>query len=187
MNSPRWVARVLWLVPAFLAFICAQQVWAAYTLGQTIQKGTPTVAEVVELHQENRVDVTYDHMRLRVDLPERENGGNGGALRTGQMSVPHTLAPLLQDKKRLKVFVRPGAVQEVVVREEARASGASIGATQQRLAVVNAAMSGVAALIFGIGVFWWNRYLRRRGDPAAEQAGRREEDYSAGRRVREGE
>lgn len=182
MNSTRWVARALWLVPAFLAFICVQQVWAAYTLSQTLQKGTPAVAEVAELHQENRVDVTYDYMRLRVDLPEGD-----GTLQTGKMSVPHTLAPLLQDKKRLKVFVRPGAAQEVVIREKARASGASIGATQQRLAIVNAAMSGVAALIFGIGVFWWNRYLRRQGDPAAEQAGQREEDYSAGRRVREGE
>jgi hypothetical protein len=181
MNSTRWVALVLWVVPAFLAFICAQQVWAAYTLGQTIQKGTPAVAEVAELHQENRVDVTYDYMRLHVALP-----GGGETLKTGKMSVPHTLAPLLQDKKRLKVFVRRGAAQEVVVREKTQA-GASIGATQQRLAGVNAAMSGVAALIFAVGVFWWNRYLRRRGDPAAEQAGRREDDYSAGRRVREGE
>jgi cytochrome c-type biogenesis protein CcmH/NrfF len=181
MTSTRWVARALWLVPAFLLVICGQQIWAAYTLGQTLQKGTPTVAEVTELHQENRVDVTYDYMKLRVERPE-----GGGTLRTGKMSVPHTLAPLLQDKKRLKVFVRSGAAQEVVLREKARSGGPPLGATQQRLAVVNAAMSGVAALLFGFGVFWWNRYLRRRGDPASERAGRqRDEDYSAGQTVRE--
>jgi hypothetical protein len=179
MNSTRWVARALWLAPAFLTFICGQQVWAAYTLGQTLQQGTPAVAEVTELHQENRVDVTYDYMKLRVELPD------GGTLRTGKMSVPHTLAPLLEDKKRLKVFMRPGAAQEVVIREKARSGGPPLGATQQRLAVVNAAMSGGAALLFGLGVFWWNRYLRRRGDPASERAGRRDQDYSAGQTARE--
>ena len=180
VSSTRWVARVLWLVPAFLAAICAQQVWAAYTLAQTLEKGTPAVAEVTAVHQENRVDVTYDYMSLRVDLPD------GGTLTKRRMSVPHTLVPLLEDKRRLAVFVRPGAAQEVVVREEGP-GGVPIGATQQRLAVVNAAMSGVAALLFGFGVFWWNRYLRRRGDPSAEPAGQREEDYSASQTVREKE
>ena len=177
-SSTRWAARALWLAPAFLVFICAQQVWAAYTLSQTLRKGTPAVAEVTELHQENRVDVTYDYMNLRVQMPD------GTTIRKRRMSVPHTLAPLLEDKRKLAVFVRPGAAQEVVIREKGP-QGQPLGATQQRLAVVNAAMSGVGALIFGFGVFWWNRYLRRKGDPAAEPAGQREEDYSASKHVRE--
>jgi hypothetical protein len=179
-SSTRWVARALWLAPAFLVFICAQQIWAAYTIGQTIARGTPATAQVTKMEQSNRVDVTYDYMSLRVALP------GGDTLTKERMSVSHTLVPLLEDKKQVAVWVRPGAAQEVVIRERGP-YGQEIGRKQRRIAVVQAAMSGLAALMFGFGVFWWNRYLRRRGDPSAEPAGQREEDYSAGRRVRDGE
>lgn len=171
-SSTHWVARALWLVPAFLLLIAVHQTRTAYTLWQTIQHGQPAMAEVTAFHEENRVDVTYDYMNLRVRLPD------GETIRREQMSVPHTIAPLLKNKKQLGVYVRRGAAQEVVVRE------GGIGRTQQRIATVNAAMSGLAALLFGVGVFWWNRYLRRRGDPSAERAGQREEEYSASQRMR---
>ena len=178
VSSTRWVARALWLAPAFLLAICIQQVWAFYTLGQTIQRGTPATATVTHLEQTNRVDVTYDYMSLRVALP------GGGTLTKDKLSVPHTLVPLLEDKKELAVWVRPGAAQEVVIREPGP-YGQALGRKQRRIALVQAGMSGGAVLLFGFGVFWWNRYLRRRGDPSEEEAGRREEDYSAAQRTRE--
>lgn len=176
VSSTRWVARALWIAPAFLALICAHQVWTAYTFSQTMQQGTPTTAQVTKLEQSNRVDVTYDYINLRVALPD------GGTLTKKKMSVSHTIAPLLANKKRLAVWVRPGAAQDVVIRERGP-YGQEIGRKQQREAVVNAAMSGLAALLFGFGVFWWNGYLKREGDPAAQSA-EEEGEHPADRVVR---
>ncbi len=166
----RLVARALWIVPAFLFLLVPHQAKVAYDLRQTLREGVPAVAEVTEVHQENRVDVTYDWISLRVLMAD------GSVIEKERMALPHTLITPLQDKETVAVRVVPGADQEVVVTE--------IASTQWRIAALNAAMSGGAALIFGICVFAWNRYLKRKGDPAFQEIEEDDAEHPAGQMER---
>lgn len=163
----RLAARALWIVPAFLLLLVPHQAKVAYDLRQTLERGLPATAQVIEVHQENRVDVTYDWISLRVALPD------GRVLERERMSVPHTLITPLEDRETVEVRVVPGADQEIVIAE--------IAATQWRIAAANAAMSGIAALIFGACVFAWNRYLKREGDPSLRTIQRDDAEHPAGR------
>lgn len=149
----RLIARIAWVVPAFFLVIALHQGRTSYNLNATLQYGTPATAEVVEVHEENRVDVTYDWVSLRIPMQD------GSVLEKNQMALPHSLIPLVKDKKTVDVRVAEGASQNVVIT--------SIVNTQWRIAAMNAAIAFVAALLFGIGVGYWNRSLRSEGDPAA--------------------
>lgn len=159
-NVSHIVARVAWILPIFFAGLFVHQAQVAYHLHQTLTEGQPAEAQVLEVHRENRVDVTYDYVNLRVELPD------GPVITKEKMSVPHSLIPMLEGQETAEVRVRPGASQEVVITE--------IGPTQWRIAAMNAAMAFGAALVFGIGVFFWNRYLQREGEPS--ERGVTEED-----------
>lgn len=151
-NVTRIVARLAWILPIFFLLLMVHQGWVALGLYETLTEGTRAEAQVIEVHQSNRMDVTYDYVHLRVELDD------GRVLEREQMSLPHSLVPRIQDKDSVAVRVRPGAAQEIVIMDVIR--------TQWRIAAMNAAMAFLGAVIFGIGVFWWNRYLRREGDPA---------------------
>mgnify|MGYP006426011563 CR=1 FL=1 len=163
--------RLAWIVPIFFLGLSAQQARVAYTIQQTLTRGAPVTAEVLELHQENRVDVTYDYVSLRVEAP------SGAVLTKKKMSLPHSLAPALEGQETLAVRVQEGATQEVVI--------AQLGGTQWRIAAMNAAMALVGALVFGAGVWWWSRYLRREGDPSARGVTESDADHPAREIVRE--
>lgn len=153
MKGTHVVARLAWILPLFFAGLFVHQTRVAYQLRETLNEGVPAEAQVLEVHQENRVDVTYDYASVRVEMPD------GQVITKEKMSLPHSLIQLLENQETVDVRVRPGTSQEVVV--------AQFGATQWRIAAMNAAMAFVAALGSGIGVFFWNRYLRREGDPSA--------------------
>lgn len=166
----RLIARALWIVPALLFLLVPHQAKVAYDLRQTLERGVRATAQITEVHQENRVDVTYDWVSLRVRLPD------GRTIEKERMSLPHTLITPLEDKETVEVRVVPGADQEVVITE--------IASTQWRIAALNAAMSGGAALIFALCIFAWGRYLRREGDPAAQGIERDDAEHPAGRMQR---
>lgn len=147
------VARIAWIVPLFFVGLFVHQTKVAYNLRATLLDGQPAEARVLEVHGENRVDVTYDYTNLRVELPD------GRTIVKEKMSIPHSLIQLLENKETVDVRVRPGSSQEIVIEE--------LGATQWRIAALNAAIAFGAALVFGLGVFFWGRYLRRHGEPSA--------------------
>jgi hypothetical protein len=151
-NRSHTVARLLWVFPAILLFLAVNQLRVAYGLRATLAGGEPAVAEIYEYHTEDRVDVTYDYVSLRVPLPD------GRVIEREKVSLPHSLAPLLEGRESVAVRVRPGADQPVVIMP--------IVQSQWRIAAVNAAISVVGFLLLGLGVYAWNRYLRRQGDPA---------------------
>ena len=164
-NVSRTVARIAWILPLFFAGLFVHQTRVAYNLHRTLTQGQPAQAQVLEVHQENRVDVTYDYVSLRVDLPD------GSTITKEQMSIPHSLIQLLESKKTVDVRVRPGSSQEVVITQ--------IGGTQWRIAAMNAAMAFGAALVFGLGVFFWNRYLKREGEPSERGVTEDDPDHPA--------
>ncbi|GIV59159.1 DUF3592 domain-containing protein [Rhodocaloribacter litoris] len=154
-RSALLVARLLWGVPVLLFLLAGYQAKVARDLRHTLDEGMPARAEVTAYHRVDRKDVTHAEVSLRVRL------AGGAVLEKRQLALPYSLA-FLVERDTLDVRVLPGADQEVVITE--------IAATQARIARMNAAMSFVAFLLFGAGVFWWNRYLRRRGDPARRSA-----------------
>ncbi len=151
-TSARIIARVLWFLPALLLFLTLYQAKAALDLRATWQQGTPASAEVFDYKDSNRADVTYGYVSLRVPLAD------GQVLTKEKLSLPKTLLPRLEGQQMLEVRVRPGAAQEVVI--------VSLMPAHWLIAASQSGMAFMGALLFAAGVFWWNRFLRRHGDPA---------------------
>lgn len=141
----------MWLLPALLVLLTISQVKAALDLQRTLAEGTPAVAEVVDRYQTDRVDVTYAQIQLRITMPE-------GEVVERTLPLPISLLPLVEGKDTVDVRVMEGAAQEVVIADIAR--------PQWRMAAINAGVSLLGLVMLTIGVFAWNRYLARKGDPA---------------------
>ena len=167
----RLMARAAWLLPVFFLFLSGHQAKVAADLNATLTEGTPATAEVLEIHEENRVDVTYDYISLRATLP------SGETITREKMSLPHSLVPALQDAETLAVRVAPGNTREIVITEKILAD--PVVGTQKRIAMMNAAIGLAAALFFGIGIFFWNRSLTRHGDPAGRGVTKPDPDHPA--------
>jgi len=154
----RWVAQAAWLVPLLFFGLSLHQGKVAYDLHATKLSGTPATAEVLEMKKGNRSDIAYDYVSLRVNLPD------GGTLTRKKLSLPHGIIPPLLERDTLQVNVQEGASIPIVITEKIGPTPAVD--TQMRIAGINGLMSFLAALLFGIAVWFWNRSLRRDGDPA---------------------
>lgn len=171
----RLVARLAWVLPLFFLGLTVHQAKVSFDIRETLNQGELATAEITEVHEENRVDVTFDWVSLRVPLQD------GSVLVKEEMALPHSLVPLLKtedDEPRESVEVRvdPGADQEVVIL--------SVASTQWRIAAMNSAIGGVAFLIFAVGVFYWNRSLKTDGDPAERGVSEPDPDHPARRIMR---
>ena len=172
----RLMARAAWILPVFFLFLAGHQAKVASDLSATLTDGTPATAEVLEVHKEDRVDVTYDYISLRVTLP------SGETITREKMSLPHSLVPALQDKETLAVRVATGNTRDVVITETILAD--PVVGTQKRIAMMNAAIGLGAALFFGLGIFFWNRSLTRDGDPATRGVTEHDPDHPAAKVMR---
>lgn len=158
MSLLRIAARSAWALPVLLVVLCGHQAKVAGDLTLTRTEGTEATAQVLDVHVERRVDVTYDYISLQVPLPD------GSTLTKDRLALPHSLVPALQEKETVSVRVQPGAAREVVVTEAIGST--TVVDTQRRIAMMNAAISLGAALLFAVGIFYWNRTLQTTGDPA---------------------
>ena len=162
-KSLRLVARLAWLAPALLLVLTVYQIQAAYDLRATWIQGQPAMAEVTFYENVQRYDVTYGYVNLEVELPD------GQMLTRKHLSLPTTLLPRIEGQEQLAVHVRPGADQEVVID--------ALMPAQWLATAGQAGMAFLGFLILSIGIFLWNRHLRRTGDPAertVEEAEREE-------------
>jgi hypothetical protein len=172
----RWVARAAWLVPLLFFGLSLHQGKVAYDLHATKLSGTPATAEVLEMKKGNRSDIAYDYVSLRIELPD------GGTLTREKLSLPHGIIPPLLERDTLQVNVQQGASIPIVITEKIGPTPAVD--TQMRIAGINGLMSLVAALLFGGGVWFWNRSLRREGDPADRGVEEPDPDHPARQVVR---
>lgn len=172
----RWFARLAWFFPLLLVGLAVHQGKVAYDLHVTETEGTAATAEVLKVHKDNRADVTYDYVSLRVPMPD------GTMLTRERMSLPHGIVPVLRDKETLSVRVASRSPRGIAITEQIQST--SIVDTQMRIAGMNAVMSFGAALLFGLGVWFWNRSLRRDGDPAERGVTEPDPDHPARQVVR---
>jgi hypothetical protein len=172
-HAVSWTARLLWLAPLLLLVYGLFLLKAPLDLNRTLREGTPVVAEVLHVETSGRQDVTYDYIDLAYRLP-----GSATIDTVRNLSLPHTVAPLLVGTDSLPVRVLPGAPQPVVVEQavvierfgvdEAERQTRTIPVVRSQINI--AGLSAVVCLVSAIGlafaVGWWNRYLARHGDPA---------------------
>lgn len=141
------IAKAVWAIPALLLFLGINQVRVAQDIRSTLERGTSARAEITDWHLDERADVKFDYVSLRVPL------ASGDVLVREKMPMPHSLIYLLEGKEEVDVRVREGAAQELVIEE--------VGATQWRIAAMNAAISFFTVLMAGGAIFLWNRHLKR--------------------------
>lgn len=172
----RWIARAAWLVPLLMAVLSLHQGKVAYDLHATKTQGTTATAEVQEVKVSNRTQVTYDYVSLRITMPD------GSVLTRERLSLPHGIVPALEGRETLQVRVASGGSRSVVVTEPINST--PVVDTQLRIAGINGLMSLGGALLFGIVVWFWNRSLRREGDPAERGVSEPDPDHPARQIVR---
>ncbi|MFB6279558.1 MAG: hypothetical protein ABEK75_08630 [Salinibacter sp.] len=155
----RWIARIAWLLPLLFFGLALHQGKVSYDLHTTKTQGTAATATVQKVKVSNRTQVTYDYVSIRVPMPD------GSVLTRKRLSLPHGIVPALKEREALKVRVASGGdSRSVVVTEPIKST--PVVDTQIRIAGINGLMSLGAALLFGIAIWFWNRSLRREGDPA---------------------
>lgn len=145
------VARLMWLAPALLVVIAISLLLAGSDQRTTLESGEPAVARVIDTEVRNRADVTYGHIDLRVP----STSGDSTDVR---LPLPLSLLLGVESEKTLDVRLLPDTDQPVVIERIARA--------QWRMSYIQASMSLLGALLLVWGVWAWNRYLAREGDPS---------------------
>lgn len=155
-SGVKLVARALWVLPALLIVISASLIKAGLDERKTLEAGTLVTAQVVDVEIRNRADVTYGHIDLRIPVSETETIDR-------RLPLPLSLLTPLEGRDEVDVRLLRGSSTEVVIESIARA--------QWRMALIHAAMTALGAILLGIGVFAWNRYLGRHGDPGRERPG----------------
>jgi len=148
------ISRLLWIVPAILLFLCLNQAKVAVDIKYTLENGKDTVANVLEMRVNDRVDIPFGYVSLQVPLED------GTDLVQEKMALPYTLIPHVQHQDQLDVHVLVGASQQIVISK--------IAATQWKMAALQSSMCLVGFIMSAVGVFLWNRLLRKKGDPAEE-------------------
>ncbi len=146
------VAKLMWALPTVLLLLALNQAKVAYDLHFTLNNGIPAVADVIEVEVNDRVDIPYGFVSLRVALED------GQEIVQEKMSLPYTLLPSVRYEEQLDVRVFLEADQQIVIQQ--------IASTQWKIAAIQALILFVGMLMAGTGVFAWNRYLKQKGDPA---------------------
>lgn len=146
------IARFAWIVPVGLLLLTLNQAKVAYDLHYTLNNGIPAVADVLEVEVNERVDIPYGYVSLRVNLED------GREIVQEKMSLPYTLLPQVRYEDKLDVRVYPEAAQQIVIKQ--------IASTHWKIAGIQALMGFTGCLLAAAGVYGWNRMLRKNGDPA---------------------
>ena len=143
----RVIAKLIWAVPVLLSFLAVNQWLVANQLRSTWEQGTSAVATVEGFDYTNRADVTYGYIHLRVILAD------GQVLEHPKMSLPQSLWSRVKEQDSLRVRVRPGSAQEIVIDR--------LMPAHWLIAASQAGMSLMGALLSAMLSFFWNRSLRR--------------------------
>jgi len=159
------VARALWAAPILLLVAGAWLLKAPLDFQRTLSRGIEAEARVTDYHSSGRSDVTYDYISLAVTLPD------GREIVQEKLSLPRGLSPLLENTETLPVRVLPESAQPIVIVGTGRPGEPfQIGVSQMRIMWVSAAMCLLGGFLLLWGVWAWNAYLAKNGDPGSAPA-----------------
>lgn len=154
------VARLLWALPLLLLVIGVTTLLAGFEQRGVDARGTTVQAEVEEVYLRERSEITRGEVRLRYTPP----GATAPVARAVEMPLV-LLKELEADVDALPVGER--LTIPIVVSDETDQivlGGHRRG--QWMLTFSLSAMAFVGALVSGLLVRGWNRFLAREGDPA---------------------
>lgn len=140
------IAKIFWGVPLLLTVLAVNQGFVAWHLRNTWIHGIPAIAEVERFDATNRADITYGYIDLRVTLSE------GKIIERQKMSLPQSLWHRVKEQDSMRVHVRPGNSQEIVI-DRLMPAHWLIAASQMGISIIGAMLSGVLA-------YFWNKSLR---------------------------
>lgn len=145
------VARLMWLAPVLLVVISIALVRAGFNQKNTLETGVLVTADVVDMSIRNRADVTYGHVDLRYPTSAADSA-------EVRLPLPLSLLMSIEGEETVAVRLLEDAEQPVIID--------SIAHAQWRMSFIHASMSLLGALLLVWGVFAWNRFLKKEGDPA---------------------
>ena len=131
--------------------LAINQAVVTMNLRETVRTGTVVRADVVAFSTTDRADITMASAHLRVP-------GADGSYTEHVLPLPITFVRSLEGSDSLDVFLSGDPSQEVVI--------AAIGRAQWRLAGINGGIALFGCILLSWGVYAWNRYLHKKGDPA---------------------
>ncbi len=148
----------MWLAPLLLVLYGLYLLKVPFDYRRTLTDGVEMNADIVELHIDERVDVSMDYVTLAVTLPDGER------MVEEHVPMPHSLASILAGHETVPVRVLPDSPKPIVIVSDG--GRVALGRALWRLSAINGVMCLLMAMIFGTGIALWNRYLTRNGDPA---------------------
>ncbi len=159
------VARLLWALPLLLVVIAVATTRAGFQQRAVDAAGTVVEAEVTGLDLRERSEITHGQVGLRYTPP--------GAEAPVERSVELPIIFLKEIEADLDALPEGEVLTLPLLVSDA--SDQVVLATHRRgqwlLTFSLAGMAAIGAIVAGILVGGWNRFLRREGDPALRGGG----------------
>ena len=159
------VARLLWALPLLLVVIAVATTRAGFAQREVDADGQIVEAEVTGLDLRERSEITHGQVGLRYTLP--------GASAPVERSVELPIIFLKEIEADLDATPEGQSLTlPLIVSDE---SDQIVLATHRRgqwlLTFSLAGMAAIGAIVSGVLVGGWNRFLAREGDPATRPGG----------------
>jgi len=145
--SPYKFLYLIWLLPAYLLFLCGHQALVFYSVVNTYDNGDSYVAEVVDYDLKKIAAQTNGYVVLRFDTKE-------GTANQQKLSLPVEMAGAIGKSEVIPIRYKKGAFVNIVM--------IPTYGTQKGLALTNLAMATVGLFITLFITFLVNRYVHKK-------------------------
>lgn len=153
MNPYRFLY-LIWLLPAYLLFLCGHQAMVFYSVVNTYDNGDSYVAEVVDFELKQIAAQTNGYVVLRFDIKD-------GTSKQQRLSLPVEMAGAIGKSEVIPIRYKKDAFVNIVM--------IPTYGTQKGLALTNLAMAAVGLFITLFIAFLVNRYIHKKLREGDEQ------------------
>lgn len=131
MNAYKF-SYLIWLLPAYLLFLCLHQTVVLYSLSDTYNNGTSLIAEIVEFNTKQIGAQTSGHVILQFETKQGESMQR-------YLSLPFEIVRNVSQSNAVPIRYQKGAFIEIVLMPSYQ--------TQKNFVLTNLAMAVVGLLI----------------------------------------